>query len=65
MICGNLALTSTQCPNGTITAEVARRQHDGTWLWVVDLFSKFRIFFVSSKLFLFTLFQNCGGVGAG
>ena len=39
MVCGDLALTSTRCPNGTVTAEVARRQSDGTWLWVIDLFS--------------------------
>jgi hypothetical protein len=23
-------------PNGTITADVARRQPDGTWLWELD-----------------------------
>lgn len=39
MVCGDLALTSTFCPNGTVTAEVARRQRDGTWLWVIDRFS--------------------------
>lgn len=45
---GDLALTSTQFttssvgPDGkpmtmkTATTEVARRQHDGTWLWVID-----------------------------
>lgn len=33
---GDLALTSTRLPNGTVTAEVARRQHDGTWLWAID-----------------------------
>lgn len=33
---GDLALTSTQLVNGTVTAEVARRQPDGTWLWVID-----------------------------
>lgn len=30
------ALTSTRLPNGTITAEVARKQNDGTWLWAID-----------------------------
>jgi hypothetical protein len=35
----DLALTSTQCLDGSITAEVARRQIDGTWLWVIDKFS--------------------------
>ena len=38
LICGDLALTSTRCPNGSVTAEVARRQSDGTWLWVIDQF---------------------------
>ncbi|OBQ75508.1 YybH family protein [Mesorhizobium erdmanii] len=36
LICGDLALTSTRLPDGDITAEVARRQSDGTWLWVID-----------------------------
>lgn len=36
---GNLALTSTHIPDGSITAEVARRQSDGTWLWVIDRYS--------------------------
>ncbi len=39
MVCGDLALTSTCFPDGTVTAEVARRQNDGTWLWVIDRFS--------------------------
>jgi len=39
MISGDLALTSTRASNGTVTAEVARRQSDGTWLWVIDRFS--------------------------
>ncbi len=33
---GDLALTSSQLTAGTVTAEIARRQADGTWLWVVD-----------------------------
>lgn len=36
---GDLALTSSQLSNGDVTAEVARRQPDGTWLWVVDHFA--------------------------
>jgi len=32
---GDLALTSTRFPGGA-TAEIARRQSDGTWLWVAD-----------------------------
>ncbi|HVU09301.1 MAG TPA: nuclear transport factor 2 family protein [Verrucomicrobiae bacterium] len=36
MLSGELALTSTRLPNGTITAEVARRQPDGSWRWVID-----------------------------
>jgi hypothetical protein len=39
IISGDLALTSTSLPDGTVTAEVARRQRDGTWLWVIDQFS--------------------------
>jgi ketosteroid isomerase-like protein len=39
LICGDLALTSTRLPDGTVTAEIARRQSDGTWLWVIDRFS--------------------------
>jgi ketosteroid isomerase-like protein len=35
LINGDLALTSTLIPQGA-TAEIARRQPDGTWLWVVD-----------------------------
>jgi ketosteroid isomerase-like protein len=37
IISGDLALTSTRLPNGAITVEVARRQRDGTWLWVIDM----------------------------
>ncbi len=33
---GGLALTSTRLANGTVTAEVARQQPDGTWRWVID-----------------------------
>ena len=33
---GDLALTSSRLPDGTITVEVARQQADGTWLWVID-----------------------------
>jgi hypothetical protein len=36
---GDLALTSTRLPDGSATAEVARRQGDGTWLWVIDQYS--------------------------
>jgi ketosteroid isomerase-like protein len=36
VISGDLALTSTLSPNGSVTAEVARRQPDGTWRWVID-----------------------------
>jgi len=39
VISGDLALTSTRLPDGSVTAEVARRQADGTWLWVIDKFS--------------------------
>ena len=36
---GDLALTSSKLNNGDITAEVARRQADGHWLWVIDQFT--------------------------
>jgi ketosteroid isomerase-like protein len=39
VVSGDLALTSTRLPDGTVTAEVARRQGDGTWLWVIDKFT--------------------------
>ena len=39
LIAGDLALTSTKLPDGDITTEVARRQSDGTWLWVIDRYS--------------------------
>lgn len=39
LITGDLALTSTRSPDGDVTIEVARRQNDGTWLWVIDRFS--------------------------
>jgi len=35
---GNLALTSSRHRHGSISAEIARRQPDGTWLWVIDSF---------------------------
>ena len=39
VVSGDLALTSTRLPDGSITAEVARRQSDGTWAWVIDRYS--------------------------
>jgi ketosteroid isomerase-like protein len=36
LVNGDLALTSTHLGEGGVTAEVARRQPDGTWLWVID-----------------------------
>jgi ketosteroid isomerase-like protein len=36
IIQGDLALTSTRLPGGGATAEVARRQPDGSWRWVID-----------------------------
>jgi len=39
IVSGDLALTSTRLADGTVTAEIARRQSDGTWLWVIDQFS--------------------------
>ena len=39
IINGDLALTSTRLSDGSVTADVVRRQADGTWLWVIDKFS--------------------------
>jgi ketosteroid isomerase-like protein len=39
LCCGDIALTSSRTSNGDITAEIARRQPDGSWLWVVDQFT--------------------------
>ena len=39
LISGDLALTSTRGIDGDISSEVARRQPDGTWLWVIDRYS--------------------------
>lgn len=36
---GDLALTSSRLSNGDVTAEIARRQPDGSWRWVVDQFA--------------------------
>ena len=33
---GDLALTAARFDGGAKTAEVARRQPDGTWLWALD-----------------------------
>ncbi|MGH9055111.1 MAG: YybH family protein [Acidimicrobiales bacterium] len=33
---GDLALTSTRRRDGRVTAEVAHRQPDGSWRWVID-----------------------------
>jgi hypothetical protein len=36
LVNADLALTSSRLPNGIVTAEIARRQHDGTWLVAID-----------------------------
>ena len=36
LVNGDLALTSTRLVGGGATAEVARRQPDGNWLWAID-----------------------------
>ena len=33
---GDLALTSTRLPGGGATVEIARRQPDGSWRWLID-----------------------------
>lgn len=35
----NIALTSSRHSNGDVSAEIARRQPDGNWLWAVDQFA--------------------------
>ncbi len=32
-------MTSTRLPDGDVTTEIARRQDDGSWLWVIDRYS--------------------------
>lgn len=36
LVGNGVALTATQLIDGTITVEIARKQHDGAWLWTVD-----------------------------
>lgn len=36
VINGNIALTSSRLINGFVTAEVARKQNDGSWRWIID-----------------------------
>lgn len=36
---GELALTSTRLNDGGVTAEIAHRQPDGTWRWIIDQWS--------------------------
>lgn len=36
LVNGDLAVTSTRLPDGRVTAEVARRQPDGSWRWLID-----------------------------
>lgn len=36
---GNIALTSSRHSNGDLSAEIARCQPDGNWLWAVDQFA--------------------------
>lgn len=36
IVSGDLSLTSARLPDGGVTAEVARRQSDGSWLWAID-----------------------------
>jgi ketosteroid isomerase-like protein len=36
LVNGDIALTSTRLAGGRATAEVARRQPDGSWLWAID-----------------------------
>ena len=36
LVHGDIALTCTYFTDGGAAAEVARRQSDGTWLWMID-----------------------------
>jgi hypothetical protein len=36
IVVGDIALTSARLGPETVTAEIARRQMDDTWLWVID-----------------------------
>ncbi|MBZ4188827.1 YybH family protein [Niabella beijingensis] len=36
LVNGDIALTSSRLINGAVTAEVARKQSDGSWLWIID-----------------------------
>ncbi|MFE0425123.1 YybH family protein [Streptomyces sp. NPDC058953] len=36
LVNGDLALTTAVQTNGDVTVEIARRQPDGSWLWVAD-----------------------------
>jgi uncharacterized protein (TIGR02246 family) len=36
-VAGDLALTSARLGPDSVTAEVARRQPDGSWRWVIDV----------------------------
>nr|WP_232327767.1 nuclear transport factor 2 family protein [Kibdelosporangium sp. MJ126-NF4]CEL12881.1 hypothetical protein [Kibdelosporangium sp. MJ126-NF4]CTQ98566.1 hypothetical protein [Kibdelosporangium sp. MJ126-NF4] len=36
LVCGELALTAVTLTTGEMTVEIARRQADGSWLWVLD-----------------------------
>ncbi|WP_308492319.1 YybH family protein [Microbacterium terrisoli] len=36
LLADDLAVTSTRMADGRVTAEVARRQPDGSWRWVID-----------------------------
>ncbi|PXX70793.1 ketosteroid isomerase-like protein [Nocardia tenerifensis] len=36
LVSGDLALTASTLTSGEVTVEIARRQGDGSWLWVVD-----------------------------
>lgn len=36
IINGDIALTSSRLADGRVTAEIARKQSDGYWLWYLD-----------------------------
>ncbi|UNO42299.1 nuclear transport factor 2 family protein [Streptomyces sp. MST-110588] len=36
LVTGDVAMTAATQTNGDVSVEIARRQPDGTWLWVTD-----------------------------
>jgi len=39
IVAGDIALTSSRHSDGSVSVEIARRQPDGTWRWIIDQFA--------------------------